>query len=334
MSVIGIRADGNSEIGTGHIMRCMSIASQVKKLGHEPVFLLADNRIEEMVVKGGFKTVILNTDWEQLEGELLALESAIRELNIAVLLIDTYFVTDKYLRAVRSFVKTAYIDDLFLFDYSVDVLFNYSSYADTYEYDRHEGTRYCLGTEYAPLREQFQGLSIDEDRRENSILVLSGGTDPHNMGVLLPKALLEEPELSNYRIVVVRGAFAPSESLVTSDRVTYLSRVENMAELMCKVEMCISAGGTTLYELCACAVPTVTYSFVDNQLDNVNAFKRLGVMHYAGDLRNDKLKVINNLVSETIKIKNEPKAEVKRRLHALVDGEGARRMAEVLVEYI
>lgn len=38
--VIGIRADANGEVGMGHIMRCITIAKQIKELGHETVFLL------------------------------------------------------------------------------------------------------------------------------------------------------------------------------------------------------------------------------------------------------------------------------------------------------
>ena len=54
---------------------------------------------------------------------------------------------------------------------------------------------------------------------------------------------------------------------------------------MKKADIAISAGGTTLYELCACGTPTISYSFADNQLDNVEQFQKDELIDYAGDVR-------------------------------------------------
>ena len=56
---------------------------------------------------------------------------------------------------------------------------------------------------------------------------------------------------------------------------------------MQEADLAISAGGTTLYELCAVGTPTICYSMADNQLDNVRQFEKDGLMYYAGDARQD-----------------------------------------------
>ena len=41
--MIWIRADANEEIGSGHIMRCLSIAAALKEREEEVCFLIADD---------------------------------------------------------------------------------------------------------------------------------------------------------------------------------------------------------------------------------------------------------------------------------------------------
>ena len=41
-SVIFIRTDGNSQIATGHLVRCLCIAEALDKEGKQVVFLLSD----------------------------------------------------------------------------------------------------------------------------------------------------------------------------------------------------------------------------------------------------------------------------------------------------
>lgn len=331
MAKIGIRVDGNSKIGTGHMMRCLAIADQIKAAGSEVIFFVADCEMIKLIDEKGYASCCLESTWNNLD---LETEKFIEELNkkdIGMLLLDTYFVTDEYLRTIRNAVRTAYIDDLFMFDYKVDVLINYSSYADIKRYTIHDDTKYCMGTEYAPLREQFQNLKLS-DEKHNNILVLSGGTDPYNMTVDIPKALLLSDILSDYHFMVIQGIYAKESEKLTSKRITYYKNVKDMVSLMMESDVAISAGGTTLYELCDCQIPTTTYSFVDNQLDNVRAFDRLGVMPYSGDLRDDKEAVIRKIVKNVENLVVSQQTECKRKMGKLVDGQGANRIARVLIE--
>lgn len=59
----------------------------------------------------------------------------------------------------------------------------------------------------------------------------------------------------------------------------------DIEKYMMEADIAISAGGSTLYELCAIGTPTISYSFADNQLDNVTKFAEDGLIAYAGDAR-------------------------------------------------
>ena len=58
--------------------------------------------------------------------------------------------------------------------------------------------------------------------------------------------------------------------------------VKKMSELMQQCDMAVSAAGSTLYELCACGMPTITYVLADNQKLGESSLCGTGVMKSAG----------------------------------------------------
>lgn len=330
--MIGIRADGNNQIGLGHVMRCLSIADKLKACGEQVIFFMADENAAETVRNRGFEMVCLNSDWNDPDAELVKLLAALRERGITGLLLDGYYFSEDYMRSLKNAVYTAYLDDLCAFHYPVDCIINYSVYAKDMPYPSIEGQTLLLGTDYAPLREQFQKDMLPEKSEKKNILVLSGGTDPYNIAECIPKAILEQKELEEYRITVVIGKYAiPCAGLVQNDRVIFMQNVTDMAALMRGATFAVSAGGSTLYELCACKVPTVTYAFVDNQLGNVEKFDALGVMPYAGDLRKDAGKVTEKLIRTLVDFSKQDSKQKEEKMERLVDGNGAMRVAMALL---
>ena len=98
--------------------------------------------------------------------------------------------------------------------------------------------------------------------------------------------------------------------------------------------MAVSAGGTTLYELCAVGTPTVSYSFVDNQLDNVKQFADDKLIRYAGDVRYDSVydNICNILEEDYAEQKN--RQVISKKMQAMIDGFGATRIVERIKKYV
>ena len=92
-----IRADANEWIGTGHVMRCLSIAKELRSHQEETVFLTADSYSSELISEHGFPFVCLSSVWNDLEQETEAMIQVIVKEKISRLLIDSYFVTKAYL---------------------------------------------------------------------------------------------------------------------------------------------------------------------------------------------------------------------------------------------
>ena len=338
--MVGIRVDANEYIASGHVMRCLSIADALLELGEDVIFFTSDDSAADLIENRGFKNVLINSNWDYKDEEI---EDLIRELDIykpRILLVDSYQVTENYLRRLHEVVRVAYIDDLNSFDYPVDIVINYSICAEDIDYPKNK--EYLLGTEYVPLRKQFNlpdeviDKAIERRHESKQILVTTGASDPYHSAEKIISGILNEPKLQDYRIAVVMGKYwGNSEENAIKDshlnRVVIFENVENMAELMLGSTLAVSAGGSTLYELCACVVPTVTFSYVDNQLGNVKGFSEREIMFYAGDVRisDDCYNVIENRLTELSENRSiyEKSIEKMKEMHC---AGGAIRIAEAI----
>ena len=204
---------------------------------------------------------------------------------------DSYFVTSQYMEAIRNISRLLYIDDLNAFDYPADAVVNYNIYGPELPYPQNK--TYFLGPQYAPLRKEFQGLSQrnTKDRVEN-VLVSTGGTDQYHVALHCAEYLREHLPRENMIFHLVLGAMnrdiVQLEQIAEDFSFIKLHRqVTDMCSLMLQCDVAISAAGTTLYELCACGLPTVTYILADNQIQGAQMFQKAGLMPCAGDIRED-----------------------------------------------
>lgn len=329
------RVDQNDKIATGHMMRCLSIADGAKKLGVDSVFVMADENGVESVTKRGYRSIVLHTRWDAMEEELPLLSEIIEKEQIQTLLVDSYSVTENYLRALRDKVHLAYIDDVNAFYYPVDTLICYAPYYKKFGYEsRYENTKLLLGTSYMPLREEYAGCpeKIISEKAGN-LLLLSGGADEYHVLA----GLLEHTDLNAYeRVTAVCGMYCQDYDMLvekygSDPRVRILRNVSNLKDYMMEADLAVSAGGTTLFELCSVGTPVVTYILADNQKDNAFAFAQDGIALYAGDVRDGHLFEDVNDCLERLRQDEALRKAYSVRMQQYVDGLGAVRIAKELL---
>ncbi len=337
--MIGIRVDVNTEIATGHIMRCLAIAKEIRRCSEECIFISADSNVDDFIRTDNFKSICLNSKWNNLDDEISQMKSIIDETGIDYLIVDSYYASAKYLDELKEHCKIIYIDDLHEFNSQVSILIHGSVFADEMHFlEDYAGTdtKLLLGPKYAILRPEFQ--SILPRLRENvtKILITFGGVDINNASGRLLEALLSNELLKLIEYHVVVGQYNPhfKDLLSVSEKydTVFLHRnVHNMSQLMTMCDLAITAGGTTTYELCACGIPSVCVSVADNQVRNVKKFSELGVMVCAGDIRDTKC--IQRIICELNYLINhrEYRLQMSEKMQKLVDGLGVKRIvAEIL----
>ncbi|MCI7768242.1 MAG: UDP-2,4-diacetamido-2,4,6-trideoxy-beta-L-altropyranose hydrolase [Oscillospiraceae bacterium] len=331
------RADGNSKIGTGHIMRCLSIAHDIMELGGECEFVCADDTYKGMIEDNGIKVNVLGTVWNELDDETEIFARFLQSENAGAVLIDTYMVTAGYLERIKQICHTIYIDDLGQMIYPCSTLINYTLYYKDMGYERYKDTVMLLGPEYTPMRACFRNVSHSAiNRTEPSVLITTGGTDPNNYSEKIADSLISSIDARKYRITILCGRFNENYSrlaLKYSDnpKVNILKNVYDVTDIFLNTDIVVTASGTTLFELAACSAPAVCFVLADNQIKNSAAFAEEG-MYFAGDIRNDEncLSRICDGVNYWINGKDIYE-KYSRNLRVKFDGMGSRRIAHYIM---
>ena len=336
-----IRADANNVIATGHVMRCMSIADELEQSSIKVCFLTADYNADELIKKRGFEVKCLDSVWDNLEneiseGKLITLLKNTDDLE--GIIVDAYYVTENYLQTLHDICKTIYIDDIFsLKRYPVDILINYNIYGEELDYKSRclSDTEILLGTKYVPLRKEFKNIDKKMREKVKAVFVSTGGTDNYNIARNLLCEIFEKKnsELSKLDFHVVSGAMNKNLPYLLEMEKKYKNiyihqNISNMSEIMMKCDIAVSASGSTMYELCACGLPIVTYSFADNQIPGIRKFAKKGIALNCGDVRNGLEKTLNKIIEYVEKLNKDymlRKQKVKD-VSEIIDGNGALRI--------
>lgn len=335
--MILFRADGNPQIGSGHVMRCLSLADAFQESGRDSLFVTASGHLQSLIEGRGYMCHVLHTEYDHLEQELDVFLPFLKDKQLELLVLDSYFVTPSYMRALKQEAPLVYIDDMNAFDYPADVVVNYNIYAEDMEYP--PGKKYLLGPKYAPLRREFQNIPEKEIRRDvRDILLLTGGTDLEHVVLTLLRYLQENPLPEGIMLHAVLGALNQDAAEIERaakgfPNVKLYRNIANIGELMQTCDIAISAAGTTLYELCACGVPTVAYILADNQILPAKAFEKTGLMLCAGDVRADAgfagkiFSKVDMLVHDM-----DLRRRMAQKMQHMVDSDGAKNVVRMVCQ--
>ncbi len=324
-------------------MRCLSLAAVFKNKGYECIFLTADRSMEALITRSGYGNLCLDAQWRNPEGEMAQLLRLIKEYKPDFLVADSYFVTIPYLEELKRHVYLVCFDDLKPFRYPAHAVINYNLFSADMGYNglyKGTGTVVMLGPAYAPLREEFRHMPSRHITGIKNILLSSGGADPAGMTLFFLK-LAEKENRRDILFHIVIGPLNPAQEEIKRracllPNLRVYKNVKRMSALMAGCDLAVSAGGSTLYEICACGTPAITYALADNQIENAVKFESAGYMMYAGDCRaGDSFKKnLAGRINEMLYLDAGKLNEISRREQALVDGRGGERIAEEMMKRI
>lgn len=275
-----------------------------------------------------------------------------------VFFLDSYYVTENYLLSLTPYAQTVYLDDLRLFDYPVDLVINYDmipeNQMDFYKSAYQKAQKLLLGASYTPLRSQFQNRQIFVRKKASDVLVTTGGSDPLHFCLRLISQIVDSPQTAGsspsqdfafpsnacFHIVIGKMNEDKENLYRLAKKLPFLTlheNVQDMADLMTKCDLAVSAAGTTLYELCALGLPTTSFIIADNQSDCASAFDQAGAIPCAGDLRTSPDEVFQKIfhfIKDAASLSEDSffmRKTMHDRMTGLVDGNGAARIAHALL---
>jgi UDP-2,4-diacetamido-2,4,6-trideoxy-beta-L-altropyranose hydrolase len=340
-----IRADADSQIGTGHIMRCIALAQGWQDRGGEVTFIshCESDALKERILNEGCRFVFLEKvcpEASDLKTTLsISKSESVGQKSFCVL--DGYHFTSEYQKAIRNAgIRLLVIDDMnHLPRYYADILLNQNINAPDLIYQGNEDTTLLMGTRYALLRREF--LKYSDFKRQipdqvKNILVTLGGADSDNVTLKVIGALklLNDPGIAarivigpaNPHQVILRKALAS-----TQFKSELLVNPQNMPALMAWADMAVSAGGSTCWELLFFKLPNVILSCADNQRPIADKLHEQGLalnLGYQSEVSDSNISeamkpIINDQDMRTHMIKNAV---------GLINGQGAARVCETLEE--
>lgn len=357
-----IRTDASFQIGTGHVMRCLTLADQLLSKGCNVEFIcrpLPGNLCSYIENKGfkvhrlsvpsatDYRTVLRHGHWLGVHWKTDAHETIQvlddfknRGYEIDWLIVDHYALDRNWESCLQTYVKKIMvIDDLADRFHQCDILLDQNFFGDHCNRYKQLVPRDCktlLGPKYALLRSDFVKFRkrIVIRNRVRRVLVFLGGSDPSNETVkaLNSIKLLNRPDLI-YHIVV--GSSNPQKDVIQEmceslPNVYYHCQISNMAELMSNADLAIGACGVATWERCCLGLPSLVITVANNQEAIANYVAQAGAIIHLGvasEVTVDRIvQSMNRIIDDSEALSKMSVAGMK-----LVDGLGTKRVVtEVL----
>ena len=357
---VGFRADASVDIGTGHVMRCITLANALTAQGANCRFYMRDlagSMAQEVRSNGHAVSVLpglstadavlgdlahsdwLGTSWQIDAAQTLGMSDGAPHLDWLV--VDHYALDHRWHKQLRARAsRILVIDDLADRQLDCDVLLDQNTQITEGRYDRLAPANclQLLGPRYALLRPEFGRERCRVVRRAEAsvkrIFLFFGGSDLPGLTLLSLEALSTVVDAEGIEIDVLVGDANPDQARIAqwcSDRpqAHYRKRGADVCELMARADIALGAGGTTTWERCCLGLPSIVVAIAENQLEGARAVADAGACDYVGDWRTiDRAQI----VSAVDRLMRDPqrRASISEHGMALTDGRGADLVAMAL----
>lgn len=299
-----IRVDSSSEIGTGHLARCIVLAKHLTKIKSEIVFICRDHHgsAHELVLEQNFRLHLLRgkakraissnyIDWlgcSQLQdaSESSALIAGYPRSNVIV---DHYSLDYLWESNIKCESMTV-IDDLANRPHQCKLLIDQSLKNTKLDYEKLIDSEFdFIGGNLVILRDEFGTGQKWHLPQSGKILICMGGADPQSYTLkILEQIVLSHKKCSEQQavseiIVIIGPASSSYENIVSLARkiklkVSILSAQKNISQLMLMSDLCILSCGTMILEACALGVPSIGIAIADNQKSTAQFLAKAGAV--------------------------------------------------------
>lgn len=300
--IVVFRTDASLQMGTGHLMRCLTLADALTEQGAECHFICRQHfgHLNEHVRRKGYLVhelsfaaldtthpsedigdLLAHADWLGVAQEVDANECAgiLHDLRADWLIVDHYALDTRWESVLKQYCrKLMVIDDLADRAHQCELLLDqtFGRSADDYKNRIPANSTLLCGSRYSLLRPEFATLRpYSLARRETPcierVLITMGGVDKDNATGRILAALGSCELPNNSHITVVMGATAPWLTEVNEQAAklpwttNVMVGVSDMAKIMAESDLAIGAAGATTWERCCLGLPTIMVVLANNQ---------------------------------------------------------------------
>jgi UDP-2,4-diacetamido-2,4,6-trideoxy-beta-L-altropyranose hydrolase len=278
---IVFRADGNSQIGLGHIMRCLALC-EILSQDFFIKFAIQNpsNEVYEILSKN--VNVIINLgETADYNSDFVLFSSYITNDDIVVL--DGYFFDEEYQKRIKlQCRKLVFIDDLVKGHQYADVVINHNGLVNISDYEAEKYTQFFLGTKYALLRKEFFNKDYKKQDihsiNKGHIFINLGGADPNNIALRIVNTLMNnDHSLTITLILGIANTNLQSYEPFNEQGKLIIKKglsAEQMVEEIRNCDLAIVSCSTISYEVATLNKPFVGIVTAENQKSNAIFFKK------------------------------------------------------------
>jgi UDP-2,4-diacetamido-2,4,6-trideoxy-beta-L-altropyranose hydrolase len=307
---IAFRTDASLHIGTGHVMRCLTLADALHERGAQSTFICRPHagHLLDLIQQRGHSAKALaraddaftapadpthaqwlGTNWASDADQT---QQALGDQVVEWLVVDHYALDRRWEHALRPHTKRIMaVDDLADRPHDCELLLDQNLGRQAKDYAGLLGchTQTLIGPAYALLRPEFaqwreQSLQRRAQPQLKNLLITMGGVDSENATGQVLDAMRHCDLPADLRITVVMGPTAPwlarvqAQASAMPQPTQVLAGVSNMAQLMAASDLCVGAAGSTSWERCCLGLPAIQLVLAENQKEINAALKLAGAV--------------------------------------------------------
>jgi UDP-2,4-diacetamido-2,4,6-trideoxy-beta-L-altropyranose hydrolase len=331
-----VRVDAYPDIALGHLNRCLNLGSSLEEHGHNVIFLsYEDSATQAIFSKTHFEYKLIpfkindkQSKYEELS-QLKTLSS-----SIDLLLVDSYNVDEDYFDLLtQCYPVIVYLDDLGM-DFDVDLVINPSCKVKGTDY---KAKNVLCGMQYVILSDEYRvGCTRVFNTKKRSILVTMGGIDHYDLSSrVIP--ILEKISL-DIEVNIVIGPYYENIELIRAAVkksclvINIFENISNIAPIILRSSIALTAGGFTAYELAAMSTPSVGVALWENQYSNIECLSNQGALiplYYSQveDFDTEIAKELFRLIND-----NNLVMSMSKKARNAIDGNGANRISQEITK--
>lgn len=319
--------EGGRSMGFGHLTRCHALSQAFMDKNYTCSFIVHS---DDTVVSVLQDVKCENVQW------LNGIQNIKSCLHGAILVVDTFTISEKMLNKLSEISKVVILDDFVRRDHNSRIVIDWTINAEKKFYPiKNPSSRYLLGNCFIALRQAFWNRPTFVVKPSiKNILITFGGGDIKNQTPRVLNLLQKQYPSVMKTIVIGKGCQNIHALEAMADDMTIIvvdANAEKMLSCMLNADIAIATGGQTLYELACVGVPTISVIVIDNQLDDISGWQEVGFTKHVGwcndiNLEHKILSCLHEL--EPVQIRQ----EISLIGQTLVDGQGARRIVERILE--
>lgn len=352
------RADASVTIGTGHVMRCLTLADALRERGANCHFVTRNlpGHLGTVIAAKGFPLSLLpapsgpppdgppaHAAWAGVSWERDLADTLAVSFPADWLIVDHYALDARWESGVSGRVgRIMVIDDLADRPHDATLLLdqNLGRTARDYSSLVSDNCRRLIGPHFALLRSEFAAhrkaaLARREACELKHLMITMGGIDADDATSTVLRAIKRAILPEDMQISIVMGRCAPALDSVRLLAASLpwvtevLVDVPDMAALMADADLAILAGGSTNWERCCLGLPGIIVLTAENQINSAIAMVQAGAALCAGKFSDSEFS--DRLLDAVGQIKvAELRQERSSMAASICKGGGAFRVADAI----